>query len=177
MENEINTWFNDGRWLTACPVCGSNTQIKPIGSKSIQKVKWYCGRCHPGKIKRVLKKGVDNSLSYGYSGLLQRRAANAAFSIDEIHIAIFPKDWLEAERLLKMRFIEHQHYRPHEIYKRTGKPETARDLAQENESDSLLFYVKKSKIEASTVSKNNIEVEELEVEIKTIPSEIYKDLQ
>jgi len=170
----VNVWFNDGRWLTKCPVCTSNTRIKLEANAEKLTIKWYCGRCYPGKIQRVLKKGIAGELSYGHSRALQMRAAGDAFSNDDIHEAVFPSDWMEAERLLRMRRLDNQHYRPHEILKRTGKPETAADLALENEKDPLLAYLRVEKKE-KPAGKEPVEVEQ-KVR-KPVPQELYKELQ
>ncbi len=172
MARIINVWFNDGRWITRCSVCLSKTQIKPKNGKKYLVIKWYCGRCYPGKIKRVLKKGIAGELSYGYSRALQMRAAGDAFSNDDVHEAVFPSDWQEAERLLRMRRLDNQHYRPHEILKRTGKPETAADLALENETDPILEYLrieKKEEPAAETVVKQKVR--------KSVPPGLYRELQ
>ena len=169
----VNTWVNRGRWLTRCPKCRSKTRVKPVGKSEVQKIKWYCGECYPKKIKRVLKMNIDGELTYSYSRKLQMQAAKDAYNADEIYTAILPEDWLEAERLLKMRYTLHQNYLPHEKIPKTGKKETVADLKLENATDPILAYIpaklKKEKEEEL--------IEEVVVEPKELPPGFYKELQ
>jgi len=182
-ENKVNVWFNDGRWITQCPDCGSKTEIRPRKKKIKQlKIKWYCGNDYPGKIQRQLRIMADKSIGYVYSREAQKAAATKAFNDGKIHTAIFPDDWQEAERLLRMRKIIHQHYLPHEISKKLDRPETAADLAVENDNDPLLAYIAKDAteavIQALTVSGNEVESNlQAEIVIIPIPAGIYKELQ
>lgn len=169
---KVNVWFNDGRWIVRCPKCQSQTQIKPARKIKYLKLKWYCGACYPGKIQRELKVGIDGKVSYSYSRKVQMKAAEDAYNADEIYTAIFPKDWQEAEETLRLRIIEHQHYRPHEIHPKLGRPETAADLVIENEVDPLLSYIEIEKLKVAIPAGKIIVAER-----KKLPPEIYKDLQ
>ena len=172
--NDVNVWYNHGRWITQCPVCRSKTQIKPVGKSGKQRVKWYCGNCYPGKLKRKLKVNPKGEIAYAYSRKDQLKAAGDAYNTDGIHTAVFPEDWIEAERLLRLRHRNDQHYRPHEIYKNTGRNETAADLDVENKTLMMLTYTQVEK-KVSAVSINEL-VAEL-IERKELPPELYKELQ
>lgn len=171
----VNVWFNHGRWIVRCPKCGSKTEIKPKSKKKNLIIKYYCGSkdCHPGKIKRVLKRNINGELSYNYSRTIQMQAAKNAYNSEEIYEAVFPEDWVKAEELLRLRLIKHQGYRPHEILKRTGKPEIVADLAWENEHDSKLGYLKeKIKVESPTDLPAKSEIVE-----QSLPDGLYGELQ
>lgn len=161
---KVNVWFNDGRWIVRCPVCELKTELKPRKKIKNLRIKWHCGNCHPGKIQRVLKITPAGSIAYSYSRKAQIQAAENAYNADEIHIAVFPKDWKEAEKILRLRHKKHQHYRPHEIYPKTGKYETAADLVAENKEEVEIIKPTKA-------------VKEVVIERKELPLELYKELQ
>ena len=134
-----DVWFNHGRWLVRCPVCGAKTSIRPSGKQ--KEIKFYCGRCYRGKMaKRPVPLPNGSGFTWAYDHKSQRDAAQAAKNNGEIHIAVLPKNWQEVVKLLRVRRTEHMGFYPGDFAAPNNKKETIADLEKENATDPLLEY-------------------------------------
>ncbi len=133
-----DVWFNRGRWLVRCPVCGSKTALKPEGPQ--KEIKFYCGACYGGKIAKVPVLLPGGSFVWGFDHKGQREAAQAARDNGEIHVAVLRligrrlRNYLGFGELHTWDSILGISRLP--IIKRTIK-----DLERENASDPVLSYL------------------------------------
>jgi len=141
--NTDNVWFNRGRWIVRCPVCGAKNRIRP--KQGDTKIRFYCGACYPDKLKKKVQILPNGTPIIGYDGKAQRRAAQEAMNNNEIHTAILPEGWEEAERLLRQRKKVHQAWYPGDHMQPNNKSETLEDLKAEQESDPILHYLPERK--------------------------------
>ena len=153
MKKNHDVWFNRGRWLVRCPICGSANQIRPTGNQ--KKIKYFCGSqyCYPGKLKRTPQISPDGKITYKYSYKEQRAAANAANQNGEIFVAVLPEDWKIAEDLLRVRRTIHQAFYPGNFDPPNNKNETIADLKRENASDPELDYLDRKGDKKSPAAK------------------------
>ena len=134
-----DVWFNRGRWLVRCPVCGSKTALKPEGPQ--KEIKFYCGACYGGKIAKVPVLLPGGSFVWGFDHKGQREAAQAARDNGEIHVAVLPVSWKKVEKLLRLRRTPHMGFYPGNFKAPNNKKETIKDLERENASDPVLSYL------------------------------------
>ena len=138
-----DVWFNKGRWIVRCPICGGKNKIRP--PKGRKQIKWYCGACYPGKIKKKFERLPNGEIIPVVDKEAQRLAADMAWQNEEIHTAVMPEGWEEAARLLRLRRIHHQGWYPGDFASPNDKKETLAELEEEQRKHPLLGYLRKER--------------------------------
>jgi len=164
-----DVWYNWGRWIVRCPVCGGKNKIKPkTGNKT---VKWYCGACYPDKLART-PKIIGNKVTLEEDHEKKRAAAEEAYANGEIYTAGMPEGWEKAEGLLRARRLVHQGWYPGDFEPPNDKQEPLSNLREENDADPVLDYLRKPEQPGQEEGD-----EQKKSERKELSDKMYRNLQ
>ena len=164
-----DVWYNQGRWIVRCPVCGGKTHIKPKPSNKT--VKWYCGNCFPDKFARK-PAIIGNKVTLEQDHEKKRVAAEQANAMGEIYTAVMPEDWQKAEALLRVRRLPHQGWYPGDFEPPNNKQEPLSNLQDENDTDPKLEYLRKQ-VSPKPLPESAEDVPA----VKELSDRIYRSLQ
>jgi hypothetical protein len=110
-------YFNHGRWLADCPVCGS-----PIGVSPEKADLAVCPICSPGlfaskQVEVPLSdedKLLEPTATKAFRTIPDGEARRAVFELARKHHILFPDDWKKIEDMLRMRETRFMNWLPGE---------------------------------------------------------------